>query len=93
MDVDIAHPVSGHSIKDSGEAGELVVRKPFPSMPVYFFGDSTGKAYQSSYFERFAHLAADDKNADVWAQSDWVNYNPKTGGFVMSGRSDGVLNP
>lgn len=32
MDVDIADPESGRSILESGEAGEMIVRKPFPSM-------------------------------------------------------------
>lgn len=93
IDADIADPVTGQSIKESGEAGELVVRKPFPSMPPFFFADPEGRAYRSSYFERFSNLNPSDKNADVWAQSDWVSYNPRTGGFVMHGRSDGVLNP
>lgn len=101
MDVDIADPESGRSILDSGEAGEMIVRKPFPSMnrslmvftfahfffagmPCFFWGDTDGSKYRSSYFERF-------DNIDVWAQHDWLQYIPKTGGLVMHGRSDGVL--
>lgn len=41
MDVDIAHPSTGESIADSGHAGELIIRKPFPSMPCFFWGDGT----------------------------------------------------
>lgn len=103
MDVDIADPEFGHSILESGEAGEMIVRKPFPStnyslseapyapltyfltgMPCFFWGDKDGSKYRSSYFERF-------ENIDVWAQHDWLQYIPKTGGLVMHGRSDGVL--
>lgn len=84
MDVDIADPSSGESIINSGEAGEMVVRQPFPSMPCFFWGDHDGKKYRSSYFERF-------DNIDVWAQHDWLEKKPKTGGLVMHGRSDGVL--
>lgn len=68
----------------SGEAGEMVVRLPFPSMPCFFWGDRDGSRYRSSYFERF-------DNIDVWAQHDWLQRKPLTGGLVMHGRSDGVL--
>jgi acetoacetyl-CoA synthetase len=85
MDVDIVDSTTGASIYDSGEAGELIIRKPFPSMPCFFWGDTpANKRYKSSYFERFA-------NIDVWAQHDWLSRNPRTGGFTMHGRSDGVL--
>lgn len=85
MDVDILDAGSGESVYASGEAGEMVIRKPFPSMPCFFWGDeSDGRKYRESYFERFA-------NVDVWAQHDWLSRNPSTGGFVMLGRSDGVL--
>ena len=84
MDVDIADPVTGDSILDSGEAGELIVRKAFPSMPCFFWGDKDNKRYHESYFERY-------DNIDVWAQHDWISSNPATGGLIMHGRSDGVL--
>ncbi|KAK3639558.1 hypothetical protein LTR56_012343 [Elasticomyces elasticus] len=86
MDVDVADPVTGDSILMTGEAGEMIVRKPFPSMPCYFWGDEGNKKYRESYFERFS-------NIDVWAQHDWMSCNPTTGGLIMHGRSDGVLNP
>ncbi|KJX98640.1 acetoacetate-CoA ligase like protein [Zymoseptoria brevis] len=86
MDVDIADPITGASIADSGEAGEMIVRRPFPSMPCFFWGDTDGSKYRSSYFERFDTI-------DVWAQHDWLQKMPGTGGLVMHGRSDGVLNP
>lgn len=84
MDVDVADPETGESILQSGEAGEMVIRKPYPSMPCFFWGDEDGSLYRSSYFERF-------DNVDIWAQHDWLSCNPKTGGYVMHGRSDGVL--
>ncbi|KAK3076726.1 hypothetical protein LTS18_012226 [Coniosporium uncinatum] len=86
MDSDIADPVSGASIKDTGESGELICRSPFPSMPIFLWGDEGGKKYKETYFERF-------ENIDVWAQHDWTSRNPVTGGFQIHGRSDGVLNP
>lgn len=84
MDVDVADPVSGDSIMNTGEPGEMIVRQPFPSMPCFFWGDEGGKKYKSSYFERFDKI-------DVWAQHDLLSCNLKTGGLIMHGRSDGVL--
>lgn len=67
-----------------GEAGELVVVAPFPSMPVSFWGDTNGQKYQAAYFEKFPH---------TWAHGDFILINPKTQGIHMLGRSDGTLNP
>ena len=86
QDVDVADPETGASIRDSRQPGEMVVRKQFPSMPTCFWGDKDNKIYKEAYFQRF------DK-VDVWAQHDWLSYNPTTGGWTMHGRSDGVLNP
>jgi acetoacetyl-CoA synthetase len=86
IDVDVLDPDTAASIKASGQPGEMVVRKAFPSMPACFWGDADGTLYRASYFERF-------ENVDVWAQHDWISFNPETGGSVMHGRSDGVLNP
>ncbi|KAF2208662.1 hypothetical protein CERZMDRAFT_87476 [Cercospora zeae-maydis SCOH1-5] len=86
MDVDILDPATGTSIADTGEAGEMVIRKPFPSMPCFFWGDTDGKLYHDAYYSRFPDM-------DVWAQHDWLSRNPVTGGYMMHGRSDGVLNP
>lgn len=84
MDVDILDPNSGVSIEHTGEAGEMVIRKPFPSMPCFFWGDEENKLYHDAYFSRFPDL-------DVWAQHDWLSHNPATGCYVLHGRSDGVL--
>ena len=86
IDVDVADPATGASIKATGRPGEMVIRKPFPSMPPFFWGDEGNKIYRAAYFERFPDI-------DVWAQHDWLSFNPKTGGSMMHGRSDGVLNP
>ncbi|KIV79426.1 acetoacetate-CoA ligase [Exophiala sideris] len=85
QDVDIADSDDGHSIKHTGEAGEFICRKPFPSMPVYFWGDQGGEKYRSSYFSRYSF--------PCWAQHDWASVNPFTKGWTVHGRSDGVLNP
>ncbi len=80
MDVDI-YDEKGKSIKNT--KGELVCKKPFPSMPVKFWNDDENKKYQSTYFEKY-------KN--IWYHGDFAKIT-KNGGFVIFGRSDTTLNP
>jgi acetoacetyl-CoA synthetase len=65
------------------EKGELVCSKPFPSAPVCFWNDPDGRRYRAAYFERFP---------GVWAHGDFAELK-KSGGMVIHGRSDAVLNP
>jgi acetoacetyl-CoA synthetase len=44
---------SGKNIEDTGEPGDLVCVKPFPCMPVKFWGPNGKAAYRRSYFEEF----------------------------------------
>ena len=81
IDVDVFTD-EGESVKD-GEKGELVVKKPFPSMPVKFWGDDNGKKYHKAYFNRF-------KN--IWHHGDFIE-RTSNNGFIMRGRSDATLNP
>ncbi|KIW79432.1 acetoacetate-CoA ligase [Fonsecaea pedrosoi CBS 271.37] len=67
-----------------GESGELVCKKPFPNMPVKFWNDPGKKRYFDSYFSTFP---------GVWRHGDFTRMNPETKGWVILGRSDGVLNP
>ncbi|KAI0071928.1 acetoacetate-CoA ligase [Panus rudis PR-1116 ss-1] len=83
MKVEIFDP-SGRNIEDSGEPGELVCTRPHPSLPIYFWGDEGDKKLRSSYFETYP---------GIWRQGDFIVKNPKTQGFLILGRSDGVLNP
>ena len=80
IDVDVFTD-NGKSTKD-GDKGELVVKKPFPSMPVKFWGDIDGQKYHKAYFSKF-------KN--IWTHGDWVT-ETKKGGFIVHGRSDSTLN-
>ncbi|NND90901.1 MAG: acetoacetate--CoA ligase [Granulosicoccus sp.] len=66
-----------------GEKGELVCVRPFPSMPIGFFGDDDGSRYHAAYFDRFEN---------IWCHGDYVA-ETTTGGLVIYGRSDAVLNP
>jgi acetoacetyl-CoA synthetase len=81
IDVDV-FTVDGKSAKD-GEKGELVVKQPFPSMPVKFWGDENGEKYHKAYFTRF-------KN--IWHHGDFIE-RTSNNGFIMRGRSDATLNP
>jgi acetoacetyl-CoA synthetase len=66
-----------------GEMGELVCTRPFPSMPIGFYGDTDGSRYRAAYFERFP---------GVWTHGDFV-METASGGYVITGRSDATLNP
>ena len=66
-----------------GQKGELVCTAPFPSMPVSFWNDPGDAMYRAAYFERFP---------GVWCHGDYVEMTP-SGGFIIHGRSDAILNP
>tara|TARA_B100001057_G_scaffold441122_1_gene475492 strand:- start:348 stop:2273 length:1926 start_codon:yes stop_codon:yes gene_type:complete len=72
----------GESTED-GDKGELVVKQPFPSMPVKFWGDDGGKKYHKAYFTKFEN---------IWHHGDFIERTDKNG-FIMRGRSDSTLNP
>jgi acetoacetyl-CoA synthetase len=62
--------------------GEMVVTKPMPSMPIFFWNDTDGSKYQSSYFEHFP---------GVWRHGDWLRITARQT-LVILGRSDATLN-
>ena len=80
MDVDIFDD-QGLSIKKT--KGELVCKKPFPSMPVKFWNDEKDEKYNSAYFKKYNN---------VWHHGDFAKIT-NSGGFVIFGRSDTTLNP
>jgi acetoacetyl-CoA synthetase len=65
-----------------GEQGELVITAPMPSMPVGFWGDTTGARYRAAYFERFP---------GTWCHGDWITITAR-GSCTITGRSDATLN-
>jgi acetoacetyl-CoA synthetase len=65
-----------------GEVGELVVRRPLPSMPIYFWNDPDGSKYTDAYFSTFP---------GVWRHGDWITVTSR-GSVVIHGRSDSTLN-
>ncbi len=62
---------------------ELVCCAPFPSMPIYFWGDTDGSKYHSAYFDQYP---------GIWAHGDFIQVTSR-GGVIMFGRSDTTLNP
>ena len=80
MDVDIFDE-KGHSIKN--KKGELVCKKPFPSMPIKFWNDKKDIKFKKAYFNRFSN---------IWHHGDYAEVK-KNGGFIIYGRSDTTLNP
>ena len=66
----------------TGEVGELVITKPMPSMPVFFWSDPGGERYRSSYFEMYP---------GVWRHGDWIEITER-GTAVIYGRSDSTIN-
>lgn len=76
-----------HSWNSTGEpisdaVGELVVTSPFPSQPLFFWGDENDRRYRESYFQTFP---------EVWHHGDLIKINQR-GGCYIYGRSDSTLN-
>lgn len=79
----IASDDDGNDLGKGGGQGELVCRKPFPCMPIEFWGDKNDEKYKDAYFN-------DIKG--VWCHGDWIEQTVH-GGFIIYGRSDATLNP
>jgi|SRR5690625_234271 len=64
------------------EVGELVLTEPFPSMPIYFWGDEDGTRLHESYFDDFP---------GTWRHGDYLKVTNR-GTCVIYGRSDATIN-
>jgi acetoacetyl-CoA synthetase len=64
------------------EVGELVITKPMPSMPLFFWGDSDGSRLRESYFDVYP---------GVWRHGDWIEITSR-GTAIITGRSDSTIN-
>ncbi|WP_246041748.1 acetoacetate--CoA ligase [Robertmurraya kyonggiensis] len=71
---------NGNSVID--EVGELVITEPMPSMPLFFWNDTSGERYFSSYFDMYP---------GVWRHGDWIKVT-STGSCQIYGRSDSTIN-
>jgi acetoacetyl-CoA synthetase len=70
----------GHPVR--GVPGELVCTRPFPSMPLGFYGVDGDRRYRETYFARYP---------GVWTHGDYIR-TTDNGGYVILGRSDATLN-
>ncbi|MGE0800260.1 MAG: acetoacetate--CoA ligase [Lautropia sp.] len=70
---------AGRSVRDT--PGELVVARPFPSMPVGFWGDQRRERLRRTYFSRYP---------GVWTHGDWAEIT-SYGSVRIHGRSDATL--
>ena len=75
-----AYDENGNPVE--GEVGEMVITKPMPSMPIYFWNDEGKKRYHSSYFEFYP---------GIWRHGDWVKITARNS-LIILGRSDATLN-
>lgn len=64
-----------------GGPGELVCTRPFPSMPIGFWGDHDAARMHAAYFDTWP---------GIWRHGDWAELTPQ-GGFIIHGRSDSTL--
>ena len=64
------------------EVGELVCTRPFPSMPLCFWGDEDGSRYRATYFDTWP---------GIWRHGDWLTIEAD-GSCTISGRSDATIN-
>ncbi|MBX3238681.1 MAG: acetoacetate--CoA ligase [Chitinophagaceae bacterium] len=71
---------SGNSLHD--KEGEMVITRPMPSMPVFFWNDPGKTRYRESYFEMYP---------GIWRHGDWIRLTVHNG-IVIYGRSDATLN-
>ena len=86
---EIQAPALGMAVEifgDDGRAlevgkGELVCTRPFPSMPLGFWGRAGAERYRDTYFRRFP---------GVWHHGDYME-RTASGGYVIHGRSDATM--
>lgn len=72
---------SGASVLN--DLGELVIKQPMPSMPIFLWGDDAERTrYRDTYFDQFP---------GVWRQGDWAT-RYLDNHFVIHGRSDSTIN-
>ena len=69
----------GNDIIDS--MGELVIKKPMPSMPIYLWGDTNKEKLKETYFSTYD---------GIWRHGDWIIITSR-GTAIILGRSDSTL--
>lgn len=80
LGMDVAILAEDGRTVEPGEVGELVCRKPWPSMTRGFWGDP--ERYIETYWSRWP---------DVWVHGDWASVD-EDGFWFIHGRSDDTIN-
>ncbi|WP_371667048.1 acetoacetate--CoA ligase [Streptomyces sp. NBC_00289] len=75
-----AYDGEGHPVVD--QVGELVITRPMPSMPLYFWNDPDGSRCREAYYSTYP---------GVWRHGDWITLTGD-GSVIVHGRSDSTLN-
>ncbi|NND35445.1 MAG: acetoacetate--CoA ligase [Saprospiraceae bacterium] len=75
-----AYDENGNQV--TGALGEMVIEKPMPSMPIYFWNDPDNRRYHDSYFADFP---------GKWRHGDFIQIFTD-GSLIIQGRSDATLN-
>ena len=75
------------------EVGEMVVTKPMPSMPVFFWKDENFEKYKASYFEMYPSVPSESgfHSRSIWRHGDWLKVTDRQS-LIIYGRSDATLN-
>ena len=81
IDIDIYNDKGKKVLKN--KKGELVIKKPFPTMPIKFWNDPGNQKFKKAYFSKY-------KN--IWHHGDFIQKTKKNG-YIILGRSDATLNP
>ena len=81
IDIDIYDDKGKKVLKN--KKGELVIKKPFPTMPIKFWNDPGNQKFKKAYFSKY-------KN--IWHHGDFIQKTKKNG-YIILGRSDATLNP
>jgi acetoacetyl-CoA synthetase len=104
--------VAAYAFNDAGKAvidevGELVITKPMPSMPLYFWGDEplppgaqgagpprgrdNGLGRPGAIVGKRYRESYFETFDGVWRHGDWIRFTPR-GTAVIYGRSDSTIN-
>ncbi len=82
MDIQVRDE-TGKPLGPGAGKGELVCKRPFPSMPIGFWDDADGAKYHAAYFAKYDN---------IWCHGDFAEWTA-AGGMIIHGRSDATLNP
>ena len=67
----------------NNDKGELVVKTPFPSMPIKFWNDNNSEKMHDAYFNKYPN---------IWYHGDFIQ-KTLNHGYIIFGRSDATLKP